>query len=364
MGDRSIGLESVRRSSDPGDGDQPPPQPLSPDAAERAKRAASYELSDAYFASAPVAGGAPGGLRESLFGRNGLLGPNCRDASKYESYDFERCDSRETIENAVLFARQSGDVEAIDPKDVRQWKMGDCSLMATLASLASTAEGRALIHGAIKEKTDGTGRVTYDVTLFKPTLFPNGHLAPVTVTVDGNFVGQHALERYAGGTREIWPLVMEQAYAVLNGGENHIARGGSPADAMMALTGKPAVTMALTSPEDWARVPPSCGGDPVPPAPYRVEDLKRDLAAHKPVVLETVGSLRGGDSQPDGSLVVYPEEYQLVKHHAYAVLDVVEDSEGHALLKLKNPWNSAEPDLVPFEELSTWFKAVDVGELP
>jgi hypothetical protein len=303
-------------------------------------------------------------LRESLFGRNGLLGPNCRDPGDYESYDYEKCDARAPIKDSVLFAQQSGDVDAIDPKDVRQWQMGDCSLMATLASLASTAEGRALIDGAIKERTDGAGRVTYDVTLFKLTVFPSGQLTPVTLTVDGNFVGQHALPARAGDQREIWPLVLERAYALLNGGENHIARGGSPADAMMALTGRLAVTKSLTSPEDWARVPPSCGGDPVPTKPYLVEDLKRDLAAHKPVVLETVGSLRGGDRQPGGGVHLYPEEFHLVKHHAYAVLDVVEDSGGHALLKLKNPWNNHEPDLVPFAELSQWFKAVNIGELP
>jgi hypothetical protein len=182
----------------------------------------------------------------------------------------------------------------------------------------------------------------------------------VTVTVDGAFVHGHSGARPDGEQNEIWPLVIEHAYAMLKGGDNAIARGGIAVDAMEALTGKHATRIAIDPVVEHA---PSSGGDGMPATTRRgfdVEALKSALAAHKPIVFETPDWLRGGDP------VVFPSEYSLVKSHAFAALGFVEDGEGRLFLKLKNPWNlpDKEPDLVPFEDAASWFTAVNVGELP
>ena len=95
------------------------------------KRALSYAHADAFFAS--VGAGKP---------------PDCSFDS---DHDYERCGNGAPVTSPVLFRRQPADAERVDVHDVRQGWAGDCALMATLAALASTPEGRALIENAIVE---------------------------------------------------------------------------------------------------------------------------------------------------------------------------------------------------------------------
>jgi hypothetical protein len=81
---------------------------------------------------------------------------------------------------------------------------------------------------------------------------------------------------------------------------------------------------------------------------YDAAQLQKDLAAGKLVVLE---SRPGLDA---------PNAYSLEASHAYQVVGV-EQQNGTLCMKLHNPWNKDQPALVPCDELTTWFAAIDVG---
>jgi hypothetical protein len=214
--------------------------------------------------------------------------------------------------------------------------MGDCHVLAPLAALAGTPEGYAFIRNAIREGTNDRGERVYTVTLHKAEShwFGPKTFTEVKITVDTHFPRGLAdpPEPFASG-QEIWPMVVEKAYAQLCGGYNAIARGGCPADVMEALTGREAeriVPYWFTS--------------------YSSERLESDLAAGKLVVLET---------RPDLDPHTPP---RLVDHHAYSIAGT-EVRDGRLYVKLYNPWNSHQPDPIPGDELKKWFQRVDVGSI-
>ena len=252
-----------------------------------------------------------------------------------EHHDFALCGT-DAVANPVLFAKEDGDVDAVDAKDVQQRNLGDCHMMAALAAMASTPEGRAAIQGMIRETTNDKGQVSYTVILHKPEQHWLG-LAQTTytevpVTVDGSFVQGHAEAREAGGgSYEVWPLVMEKALATFYGGYAQINRGRSPGLALEVLTGKPVDSQRL----GWF-------------SSFGPSDLTAALDAGKPVVLSTRQNVDGLDSP------------NLIGGHAYAVTGVVSDH-GRRVLTLQNPWNRAQPDPIPIEQLDRWFSHVQIG---
>src|SRR6476646_5724950 len=61
----------------------------------------------------------------------------------------------------TLFEQQAGDDDDISPDDVRQWQIGDCYLLASLAALASTPVGRQRIRCMIEENRVDGNLVSY-----------------------------------------------------------------------------------------------------------------------------------------------------------------------------------------------------------
>lgn len=51
----------------------------------------------------------------------------------------------------------------------------------------------------------------------------------------------------AGGAHELWPQLIENAYAQQQGGVVNIAKGGSPSAAMQSLTGHAAKDMDVSN---------------------------------------------------------------------------------------------------------------------
>ena len=86
---------------------------------------------------------------------------------------------------AELFVKEGTDAEDVEAGDVAQNRLGDCYLMAALAGLAATPEGRALIHNALRENKDPTGNVvSYSVKLFDT----EHHLRCKTATVVAKWI--------------------------------------------------------------------------------------------------------------------------------------------------------------------------------
>jgi hypothetical protein len=240
------------------------------------------------------------------------------------------CPTDLPIANPVLFRTEGGDADAVDARDVRQRAIGDCFVMAPLAGLARSSEGRALIKGAITENRNDNGDVvSYTVTLHRPEehWWRAKTFADVEVTVTRPFPCGHAEARADGDQSEIWPLVFEKAYLQYC---DCNPTGRDVSDAMEVLTGRAATHVVLGGPEG-----------------YDVRRLQGDLAAGKIVVLATKTSIGG------------PEAHDLHGNHAYVVTGV-QMSNGRASLVLHNPWNFAEPQRVPFTELTRWFSSVNV----
>jgi Calpain family cysteine protease len=290
----------------------------SPADAERAGRAAARDRLAAF-----ISGGTDATSR-------------CGDVND-DRYDYDHCRAQEPVGAASLFVKQNGDASAVDLRDVTQASLGNCYFMSSLGAISSSPKGRELIQNAIVEnKNDRGAVVSYTVTLYKPQTHWLG-LGPTTftkvaVTVDAKFAQEAAVPRGDGTAREVWPLVMEKAYAQLRGGYNAIGHGGRPCDAMAAITGHPASRTAL-----------GLFGS------YHAADLTRDLAAGRLVVL---GSR--GDSEP----------YHLRASHSYVVTGA-RTVGGTLCVMLHNPWNidEEEPKPVPVDKIAALFHSVDVGSL-
>jgi hypothetical protein len=323
-----IDVNGLHRRTDYIQDDQTEPLPASNATTERADRAAAFERYEA------------------------LVSSGCGDTSTTAGCIADQ------VPHPVLFTREGTDADAVDLHDVRQDGLGDCFLMAPLAGLARTPEGRALIKSAVAEnKNDKGDVVSYSVTLHRP----DRHSSPtafrdVTVTVTGPFVCGHATPRTDGNLSEVWPLVIEKAYAQCFGFD---ARGGSVADAMEVLTGREATRVRLDFSTHLGlgfltRWLPG----------YPPDRLSNDLAAKKIVVLETNESIGGYDGPlaTQAQRTAHIEAHKLFGQHAYVVTGT-EEVNGRLCLILHNPWNERQPDPVPYDELGEWFASVNIASV-
>ena len=126
---------------------------------------------------------------------------------KHEGKEYE------DFENGTAFVRGEGDKHAVDANDVKQGALGDCYLIAGMASVARASP--EAIEDLIHDNNDGT----FDVSLF---LRPDRYSRPrrVTTTVDSRLaVKSSGRPLYAGlgdttdGQDEIWAPLIEKALA-------------------------------------------------------------------------------------------------------------------------------------------------------
>jgi hypothetical protein len=279
-------------------------------------------------------------------------GDPCQDFGRAD-HDFDACVNA-VVQRPVLFRKQADDVDAIDSRDVNQGQLGDCNLLAPLAAMTATPEGREFLRNAIVENKNSSGDVvSYTVTLHASQERPGTvTFRKVAVTVDGPYVAGHAGARANGSEREVWPLVMEKACAQYLGGYDKLARPGDPSVAMKLLTGRNATSTSLAWPRRWF-------------APYSEANLKADLTNRKVVVLTTKADF-GKTPEPvteGGASPALRPAHGLSPGHAYFVKSV-EQRAGKTFLVLGNPWHAADPELVPFDELTDWFAGVSRGSLP
>jgi hypothetical protein len=147
----------------------------------------------------------------------------------------------------VLFVKGKGDFIIRDSEsvpalvhhsDVYQGELGDCSLMASLASIAK--QNPEIIRNMITINPDGT----YTVYFYKKV--GPGEYRKVAIVVDNAFpVKKYSNEvvfaDYGDLTNkvqpELWVMIVEKAYAKFKGSYNEIV-GEDPSVAMEELTGK------------------------------------------------------------------------------------------------------------------------------
>lgn len=220
-------------------------------------------------------------------------------------------------ERSWLFHCLEGEEHGMDANDVQQGSLGNCYFLSALALVATNC---VCADGLVDDSLDQAG--CYGVSLWADERW-------TMVWVDGFFpcyvsTNPHArapprpLFGSSSNRREIWPMVVEKAYAKLHGSYETIGNGGLIGQALQALTGGSTTSL-----------PTSLGAERLWP---RLSEAVAD-----PAVLVGAGTKRD-----------CPAEVRrgIVEGHAYSVLHAVEavdkTGETRRLLLLRNPWGKTE----------------------
>ncbi len=231
----------------------------------------------------------------------------------------------------TLYLQEPGNTAAISVADINQGQLGDCFILSPIGELA-------LFHpSSITQMIHANANGTETVTLYTasdgqlPT-FGTTSFTPIGVTVTNSFpsnsVNNGATQDVVGNQKEIWPQVLEKAFATLDGGYTAIAGGGSPVIATEELTGKAATWMS--------------------PAAFTLSELDSVLAAGDLVTMDTASSA----GLP----------FNLVSDHAY-MLEGATSVGGAPAVQLLNPWGFNQPAVIPLAQLSQGIVEVDIGHL-
>jgi hypothetical protein len=231
----------------------------------------------------------------------------------------------------ALYLTEPGEATAIDVYDINQGQLGDCFLLSSIGEIALLKP--TFIASMIHANSNGTETVTlykaangalpgFNTTSFKATT------ATVTNVFPSNSVDNGATQDVVNGVKEIWPQVLENAVAQLDGGYSAIANGGNPVIAMEELTGHAATYMS--------------------PSALTLAALLGFSNAGDLIVMDTASR----SSLPNS----------LVGNHAY-MFDGVTGSGSSAAVKLLNPWGNDEPTPILMSQLSKSIVEVDIGHL-
>lgn len=250
------------------------------------------------------------------------------------------------------FIQGRGDATDIEPEDVDQGRVGDCYLLASLAAIS--LHNPEAIRDMIRDNGDGT----YTVTLYdRPGLF-SSEFRPVEVVVEPDFPLEDGDPVFAragdaiDGEQELWPMLVEKAYAQHHGGYGRIS-GGWGDVAMEELTG---VDSTRYSPDSMS-----------------FEDLIGHYEEGHAITASSLHEweIRVGDEQildiPDASDVnplFHDDRFpgnSLSTDHEYYVTGV--DSQAQTV-SIRNPWGWEYSELtLSFEEFQEAFRRVSVNPI-
>ncbi|MFD3164219.1 WXG100 family type VII secretion target [Herpetosiphon sp. NSE202] len=227
--------------------------------------------------------------------------------------------------------------DGISSSDVKQGSLGDCYFMAALASVAQ--QNPNLIKNAIADNGDGT----YTVTLYEKG-------KPVQITVDSDFpVRQDSkgnptmIPAYAntGSTNdELWPMILEKAYAQHTKNSYEKIEGGWPGDAVELLTGKAPteISTAASTPEQTKTV---------------LQDLNTRISNGDSVTVATrsEGLFESSSGWPS----------KVVPNHAYSIEKV---DVANGMIYLHNPWGTMHnPQPMSLDDFNKYYTYTAVNQL-
>jgi hypothetical protein len=231
----------------------------------------------------------------------------------------------------TLYLTEPGNTTAISASDLYQGQMGDCFLISSIGEIA--LEKPVAISNMIKVNSNGTETVTlYTASNGQLPGYSTSAFRPISINVTNVFptysVNNGKTQDVVGGVKEIWPQVLEKAYATLNGGYANISNGGSPVLAMEELTGQKASFIA--------------------PASLTYASLEKYISAGDMIVMDTSSASK--------------LPYNLVSDHAY-MFEKVTGANGAAMVTLLNPWGYDQPAAIPLSQLSKAFVEIDIGKV-
>ena len=236
-----------------------------------------------------------------------------------------------------LYIKEAGDSTDVSENDIHQGQVGDCFVLSSVGEIAKLKPD--VIKKMIKDNGDGT----YTVTLHQQDdgignawgLFSHDYKevqVKVTADVPAASVNRGAGQSEQDGKKEIWPLLLEKAYAQVSGGYAKIDKGGDPKDVLQTLTGHDADTKSVSS--------------------VSLDDLKNAAKNGKPMTFST-------PDDKDGKKKKLP--FGMHGNHAYIFEGLETGKDGKTYVRLKNPWGFDDPQLIPYDELSKAVSAVSTG---
>ncbi len=224
----------------------------------------------------------------------------------------------------------------VELDDANQGGLNDCYFVAAMGAVANN--NPKAIQDMIKDNGDGT----YDVTLhLHQGFFSFLTGSEETVTVTGNFPNKGTIENpelaYSkyGNEKELWPMLIEKAYAQYKGGYDKIEFGNS-GNAMQILTGESTTTFltATTSDMDLISI------------------IKVATTNGKPITASSI-LFEEGDERKAKS-----KSLQVYEHHAYVVLSV---DENNKTIELHNPWGHHHPPAINIADFRICFNSVAIN---
>jgi len=225
------------------------------------------------------------------------------------------CDKAKEIDPSKLEWKRIDDIfskalifeESIEFDDILQGNLGNCYFLSALSALT---EMPYLLYQIFRTREKN------DLGFFEVVLYIDGEWQ--VVIIDDNFVvnkGTNDLKFAKTNGRELWAIILEKAWAKVNGGYvNTIA--GNPSDALMTITG------------------------------FSVERIFHDKI-DKEKLWHTVQNCDKSDNIMCTSTSSGQEttDVGLVENHAYTLIAAKEgdfDGEHIRLLKIRNPWGNKE----------------------
>ena len=219
--------------------------------------------------------------------------------------------------------------DGIDSNDVGQGSLGDCYFLAALSSVAR--QHPDVIWDAIKDNGDGTYTVVFHQD-GKPVYVTVDSEFPVSQDAHGNATNTPVYAGTGSQSNELWPMIMEKAYAQLSGNSYPKIEGGWPGDAVELITGKPMQKLDLgaATPEQMRT---------------SLQDLQNRLNSGEYLTAATrdVGWFEDKSKWPSN----------VVPLHAYSI-ERVDVAQG--LIYLRNPWGSAyNPQAMTLDEFNKYY---------
>jgi len=217
--------------------------------------------------------------------------------------------------------------DGISPDDIDQGSLGDCYFMAALSTVAQ--QHPEVIRNAIKDNGNGTYTVTFNRD-GRPVQVTVDAEFPVGEDLDGNPTNTPAYAKTGSRADELWPMIMEKAYAQLQGNSYQKIDGGWPEKAVELITGRPGARLNLdaSTPEQQTAT---------------LQDLQTRLDQGDYVTAATRWFKLPWEKWPAN----------VDAGHAYAV-ERVDVARG--LIYLRNPWDStSNPQPMTLQEFNEYY---------
>ncbi len=237
------------------------------------------------------------------------------------------------------FIKGAGDKLDVDPNDVEQNQLGDCWLLAGLMAVAKA--NPQLIKDMIKPAGAGLWQVTFHFPKSGGGFEKKSAIVDAKVPVDRKggdpmFAQTGDVEK---GKKELWALLVEKAYALLQGGYGKISGSKAPSDhfAMELISGK----------KDSQLNPQTTDGDTI------LARLEKQMTAGKGATCWTVKDGHANAADAD------KHKPKIITNHGYALVGV---DKAKKTVDLMNPWGRAW-DLkgLPIADLKKFYRNIRMG---